>query len=305
MAAVPGQRLQRAGPAPKPTARARAQISRPSDVREPAGATAPTPTARPPGPNGHATFPSCSWRRRPHQGVSHRQADRQGSRAGPLRSERIRARWADRQEGRRGGSRRRGRHPGRSAAAGRGARRAGCARGAHARRRREAGDGQGTGPGGRAHQAPADGGPAHGRVEGNRAALLPAGRDRHDGGRRWTVDAEGIREGGRAGADLQRHGRQGVRTGTGRVPSRQWRLPRREDRALLADQRRGGGGGAGCAGRADGLRRRPQGAAPDLDARRGRLRHGSAMGRSRRPSSPAAPSQSPTWACTGSRTSTR
>ena len=175
------------------------------------------------------------------------------------------------------------------------------------RARREARDGQGAGRGGRAHQAPADRGPADGGVEGDRAALLPADRDRHD--------ARAV-EAGRSSRRSAAEGERGARPSTtwssrrARWPCASSRAPTAPTatgklRALLADQRRRRGRRAGRAGRADRLRRRPQGPARDRRPRRGRWRHGSATGRSRRPSSPAAPSRSPTWGCTGSPTSTR
>ncbi len=62
--------------------------------------------------------------------------------------------------------------------------------------------------------------------------------------------------------------------------------------------------GAGRAGRADGVRRRPKGPAPDRLGDAGARRSGSATARSPRPSSRAGRSPSRTWGCTASRTST-
>ena len=70
-------------------------------------------------------------------------------------------------------------------------------------------------------------------------------------------------QGGRGGAFLQRHGRQGLRDRPAGVPESQRRLPRRALRALLAGQRRRRRRRRGSAGRADGLRRRQEGPAAD------------------------------------------
>ena len=90
-----------------------------------------------------------------------------------------------------------------------------------------------------------------------------------------------------------------------RVPARQRRLPRRPLRALLARQRRHRGGRPGRAGRADRLRRRPQGAARRSPTEARALAQRVRDGRSRRPSSPAEPSPSPTSACSASTASPR
>ena len=113
------------------------------------------------------------------------------------------------------------------------------------------------------------------------------------------------REGGRARPDLQRHGRQGVRARAARVPARQRRLPRRH----ASSSTRGSTSGSRSPPRTRWSSRpsstptsRGCGRSPP---RRGRWPRGSATGRSLRPSSRAAPSPSPTSACTGSPTSTR
>ena len=154
-------------------------------------------------------------------------------------------------------------------------------------------------------QAPVHGRPADGRVEGDRAALLPAGRGRHEPRRRGQVAAEIGGAGGRGRALVQRHGRQGVRARPPRASARQRRLPRRPLRALLAGQRRGRGRGPRLARRADRLRRRPQGAARDRRRLARVSPSGSATARSPRPSSRARPSPSRTWGCTGSTASRR
>ena len=173
-AAAAGAGAPTAGRAPSESPRAAA------DAREP---PSPPPSPRPPPPSradarcraepaaGRATG---GRRRRAGQGVSARPADRQRERASIWRRCRApgpggRIVKADVEQARRG----------RAA----GARRAAAA---GARRRRRPGareqpeTAKGAGRGRRADQAPADGRPADGRVEGDRAALLPAGRDRHD-----------------------------------------------------------------------------------------------------------------------------
>ena len=140
-------------------------------------------------------------------------------------------------------------------------------------------------------------------VEGDGAALLPGGRDRHEPGGRGAGAAEGGGRRGRGGALLQRHGRQGLRAGAARAPAGQRRLPRRALRALLAGQRRGRRRRPGRAGRPHRLRRRPARACGRSPPTRGRWPQRVRDGRSPRRSSPAAPSPSPTWGCTGSTTS--
>ena len=131
-------------------------------------------------------------------------------------------------------------------------------------------------------QAAVDDRPADGGVEGDRAALLPGGRDRHEPGGGGSGADQGGRRRGRRRALVQRHGGQGLRAGAARAPARQRRLPRRALRALLAGQRRGRRRRAGRAGRPHRLRRRPQGPAAD---RRGVARAGAAG--PRRPDHPA------------------
>ena len=154
-------------------------------------------------------------------------------------------------------------------------------------------------------QAAVDDRPADGGVEGDRASLLFGGGDRHEPGGGGSGADQGGGRRGRCRAVVQRHGGQGVRAGAARAPSRQRRLPRRPLRALLAGQRRDRRRRPGRPRRSHRLRRRPQGPAAD---RRGVARrwHGEcATVRSPRRSSPAQPSPSPTWGCTGSTASRR
>ena len=81
-------------------------------------------------------------------------------------------------------------------------------------------------------------------------------------GRGAGADQGGGR-GGRGGAVVQRHGRQGLRDRAARAPAGERRLPRRPARALLAGQRRRRRRRPGRARRADRVRRRPEGPAPD------------------------------------------
>ena len=78
--------------------------------------------------------------------------------------------------------------------------------------------------------------------------------------------AQPAQGGGRPGAVLQRHGREGGRHRAARAPARERRLPRRQVRALRERQHRRRGGGAGRARGAHDLRRRPEVARPDLAA---------------------------------------
>ena len=147
---------------------------------------------RPPPRRSRDSLPGRGRRRRPRQGVSDRQADRRaiaGSTCTGLSGSGPGGRIvkADVEQALAAGvaHRRRARRRRLRAAGGSGR--------PDSRRRREARDRQGPGRGRRAHQAPADGRPPHGGVEGDRAALLPAGRDRHDRGRRGPREAEGAR----------------------------------------------------------------------------------------------------------------
>ena len=82
--------------------------------------------------------------------------------------------------------------------------------------------------------------------------------DRHGGGRRAAQAAQGRGRPTSPRAVLQRLRHQGERARAARLPARQRRLPRRQVRALLARQRRHGGGGPGRARRPDRVRRRPK-----------------------------------------------
>ena len=155
-------------------------------------------------------------------------------------------------------------------------------------------------------QAAVDHRPSNGRVEGDRASLLPLGRDRHE------------RRGRGSDAD-ESDGRSRTRSFP---PSTTWSsrpapspcasIPRangayRDGRFELYSRVNVGVAVAGRrrAGRPDRLRRRPQGAAAD---RLGVPRPGAAG--PRRPDHPAGavaarPSPSPIWGCTGSTASRR
>ncbi len=155
------------------------------------------------------------------------------------------------------------------------------------------------------HQAAVDHCPADGGVEGDRAALLPGGRDRHERRGRGASADQGDGRRGRGRPLLQRHGRQGRRPGAARVS----RGPTAPTATGASSSTRGSTSGSPSPGRtrwssrpsstptARGCGRSPRS--------RGRWRNGSATARSPRRSSPAPPSPSPTWGCTGSTASRR
>ena len=170
-------------------------------------------------------------------------------------------------------------------------------------RRREARDGQGAGSGRRAHQAAADGRAADGRVQGDRAALLSAGRDRHD----------------RRGRRARRSSRRWPRRARRSRPSTTWSsrpAPSRCASFPAPTAPTATGASSSTRGSTSGSRsppRMPWSCRPSSTPtsrgcarsppRPGRSRPASGTGRSRRPSSRAGRSPSPTSACTESPTS--
>ena len=102
-------------------------------------------------------------------------------------------------------------------------------------------DGQGRDDDGRAVAHAADDRAADGRVEGDDPRLHAADRRRHGGVRaaaRSELQAAWPARRPARGADVQRHGRQGVRARAARAPARERQLPRRAPAAALARQRR-------------------------------------------------------------------
>ena len=139
----------------------------------------------------------------------------------------------------------------------------------------EAGDREGAGGGRRADQAAADGRAADGRVEGDGAALLPAGGDRHDA-RRWRAES-GSRHRRRRARSCRPFNDMVVKACA--LALREF--PRangayRDGKLELYSRVNVGVAvaAAGRAGRADGLRRRPQGPAADRDRDEGPRRAG-------------------------------
>ena len=270
-----GDRAGRARPARQPSRRRRrgeARTARPPRRRQPAEATALRPTAAAPPPRRRARGGRAEPRPRPEtdgsrpRPLARRMAREKGldlaalSGSGPggriVKADVERA-VGSRRRGGRGACRARRRLPPAEPTAG-------------ARERPETAKGDGRTRG--ADEAPADRRPADGRVEGDRAALLPRGRDRHDAGGRGARAAQGD---GRARASAVPSFNDMVVKACAialrEYPARQRRLSRRAVRALLAGQRRRRGRRPGRAGGADDLRRRPQGPAADRrrDARAG------------------------------------
>ncbi len=208
-------------------------------------------------------------RRRAREGLAAGAAHRKRARRGPRRGRGERPWRADRESGRR--KRRCGRAPAPSPRADPGRRR----------------DGEGHDDRGGADEAAADRRAADGRVEGDDPRLQHRDRGRHGGVRAPARAAEDAGARGlRGGADLQRHGRQGMCARAARAPDRERQLPRRARVAALARERRRGGRGGERAGRADGLRRRhesPRRDRPrDPRARRARARGDDHAARARR-----------------------
>ena len=213
-----GAGAQQLGPAPVTEGSLKPQLE---PAIEPRAASAPPPT-----PDSRLRRPRRPLRRQVPatggSGLADREADREGAGARSAWVERVRPWWAHRQGRRRAGPGRRsrragpgGRAPGTRRAAG-GPRRTGRSDPGVAEKPETAKAGRGGG----AHQAPADRRPPNGRVEGDRAALLPAGRVRHDRRGRGPRQAQGDGEGGRAGPHLQRHGRKRARSRCASIPGR-------------------------------------------------------------------------------------